>query len=90
MVPLSASSRALGLPGESSTTKPPSRNTRGRIRAIASACTGRALSLSSMVTTVVVPGPFSMPVTLPTSIPATRTGEPSRSPFELLNTACTR
>ena len=89
MVPLSPSSRALGLPGESSHEAALQEHARAD-PAIASACTGRALSLSSMVTTVVVPGPFSMPVTLPTSIPATRTGEPSRSPFEVLNTACTR
>ena len=90
MVPSSASSGALGLPGRSSTRKPPSRNTRARMRAVASRCTGRASSLICIVTTVVWPGPLSMSTTAPTVMPAIRTGEPSRSPFELWNTACTR
>jgi len=43
-----------------------------------------------MVTTVVLPGPSPMSTTAPTVMPATRTGDPARSPFELLNTAWTR
>jgi hypothetical protein len=74
-----SSSGALGLPGCRSTKYPPSRNTRGRILAVASACSGRPCSSSAISTTAVVPGPGSTPVTVPTSTPAMRTGEPSRS-----------
>jgi hypothetical protein len=82
-----SSSGALGVPVVSSTKKLPSRKMRGRILAVASACSGRPFLLIAMVTTAVSePSCGLTPWTLPTCTPATRTGEPLRMlPFS--NTA---
>jgi hypothetical protein len=73
----SSSSPDAGVPGDRSTKKLPSRKIRGRIRALASSCTGRPLSRSASVTVADCAPGFvcSTFVTSPTSTPAIRTGE---------------
>ena len=90
-VPPSSSSGADGEPAVRSTKKLPSRKIRGRILAVASAWIGRPLSSIRIVTIAPVPprSVRSTPVTLPTSTPAIRTGEPGRRLFELSNAAWT-
>ena len=83
----SSSAGARALPGARSTKKLPSRKIRGRIRAVASLWIGRPLSAISIVTTAAVPSPASTLLTLPTSTPAIRTGEPGRSELTDSNTA---
>ena len=65
------SSGALGLPGRSSTMKPPSRNTRGRMRAVASRWIGpAAVGDLHRRRRSCCPAPCSISTTLPTSTPA--------------------
>ena len=80
----SSSSSAPPLPGDRSTKKLPSRKIRGRIRALASSCTGRPLSRIASVTVAdSAPGRVcSTDVTSPTSTPAIRTGECGSMPAE--------
>src|SRR5690242_13195711 len=71
-------SGAVGVPGSGSTKKLPSRKMRGRILARASVWIGRPDSPIVIVTST-ASLPFdvgSTLVTLPTSTPAIRTGEP--------------
>ena len=64
------------MPGVRSTKKFPSRNSRGRIFSVASACSGSPLSSRLIVTSATsVPRNSEMPWTVPTLTPATRTGE---------------
>ena len=74
-----------------STKKLPSRKMRGRIFSSASSCRGSPSSFSRISTTAAwLPrSRRSIAVTLPTSIPATRTGEFSRRLLAVLNTART-
>jgi hypothetical protein len=85
----SASSGADGEPAVRSTKKLPSRKMRGRILAVASAWIGRPLSSIRIVTIAPSPPRFarSTLLTLPTSTPAIRTGDPGRMLFELANAA---
>jgi hypothetical protein len=87
----SGSSPARGVPGASSTKKLPSRKIRGRIFALASSYSGRPLSrMASVSVDERAPGLVaSTPVTLPTSTPAIRTGEPGLMALESRNAALT-
>ena len=73
--PPSPSSAAPGVPGSTSMKKLPPRKMRGRTFSSASSLIGSASSDSSIVTRPPPPASASTPVTLPTSIPAIRTGE---------------
>ncbi len=78
IVPLSAISGAPGVPGSRSTKKLPSRKMRGRILARASSWIGRP-ALPTVIVTITASLPLparSTFLTLPTSTPAIRTGEP--------------
>ena len=82
-----SSTGALGVPGLRSTKKLPSRKIRGRIFALASACSGSADFLSSSTSTAALePSRPSTALTLPTSTPAIRTGELGR--IELADSNC--
>ena len=63
------------MPGSTSTKKLPPRKIRGRTFSSASSLIGSASSDSSIVTRPPPPSSASTSVTLPTSIPAIRTGE---------------
>ena len=91
---------ALGVPGETSTKKLPSRKMRGRIANVASRWIGSPLSSISIVTSAVLqavavvvavlqPGSVETPVTLPTLTPAIRTSESACSPLALEKIAWT-
>ena len=86
-VPPSSSSGVDGEPAVRSTKKLPSRKIRGRILAVASLWTGRPLSSIRMVRIAPSRPARSTLVTLPTSTPAIRTGEPGRMLLELSNAA---
>ena len=90
IVPPSSSSGADGEPGLRSTKKLPSRKMRGRILAVASSCSGSpSSSIWSTTTAASVPSSASTSLTLPTSTPAIRTGEPGRIELADWNTALT-
>ena len=82
-------SGADGDPDVMSTKKLPSRKMRGRILAVASLWIGRPSVLIRSVRRAPWPPWFarSMFVTLPTSTPAIRTGDPGRMLFALANAA---
>jgi hypothetical protein len=89
-VPPSSSSGASGEPDWRSTKKLPSRKIRGRILAVASVWIGRPSS--SICMTITAPSEPScglISLTLPTSTPAMRTGEPGRMEFADSKTALT-
>ena len=76
----------------------PSRKMRGRIRKVASVCSGRPFSSIVIVTSAAAqrvrfratsahPGTALIPCTLPTLTPAIRTSESGRSPLALEKTA---
>ena len=87
----SCSAGAEGEPGLTSTKKLPSRKMRGRIFIVASLCSGRPFVSIRMVTSAAClpSSTWLIPVTLPTLTPATRTGEPLRTPLADGKTACT-
>ena len=73
-----------------STKKLPSRKIRGRILAVASACSGSpSSSIYSTTTAASVPSSGSTDATLPTCTPAIRTGDPGRIEFADSNVART-
>jgi hypothetical protein len=83
-----SSTGADGEPDVRSTKKLPSRKMRGRIFAVASACSGRPSSSIFITTTAPLPSSCGLIAwTLPTSTPAIRTGEPGRIEFADSNVA---
>ncbi len=86
MSPPSSSSGALGLPGQRSRKKLPSRNSRGRIETSASSWIGWPSSSTVNVTLARSPSRSTL-VTSPTLTPAIRTGFDVRSVVAFSNVA---